>query len=71
MKKLPAIGARVKLNATAHARLGARRARNPDVVGTVLELVAGRRDTRALVEWDKPAGLKEPIHPVYLEEASK
>lgn len=68
MKDLPPIGMRVKLNEKAHTRLGATRVRDAKAVGTVVAHDQGRKDLRAIVEWDKPK-YKEPIHPVYLEEA--
>lgn len=72
MNKLPAIGARVVLNGKAHARLDVSkgRARERDLAGTVVGHIAGKKDMRALVEWDKSKQrFPESIHPVYLDEA--
>jgi len=74
MNDLPPLQARVRLNATAHARLSksykGNRAREEGVAGTVVGYSEGKAGRRANVIWDKPAGRPpEPVHPRYLEES--
>lgn len=69
MNALPPVGAKVRLSAKATDILakGKGRARDPELVGVVVDHIAAKTARRGLVQW--PTGPAEQLPPAHLELA--